>query len=49
MDKFINVKLLANPLNWLVVWMMVILSAVLGHFILTGAGVEHTPTKTETR
>jgi hypothetical protein len=43
MNKIINVPLLSNPLNWLVVWMMVILAAILGHFILSWAGVSHTP------
>lgn len=46
MDKFINVKVLANPLNWLVVFAILMLLSVFGHFVLTWAGVSHTPDET---
>jgi hypothetical protein len=43
MNKIINVQLIANPFNWLTVWLMVILMSIFGHFVLTWAGVSHTP------
>lgn len=43
MNKIVNVELLTNPFNWLIVWLMVILMSIFGHFVLTWAHVSHTP------
>lgn len=39
----VNTELMKNPLNWLTIWAMILIAAVAGHFILTWAGVSHTP------
>lgn len=38
MDRFINFKLLASPLNWVVIITMLILSGIAGHLALQLAG-----------
>jgi hypothetical protein len=44
MDKFINLKLMANPLNWatLALWLFA------GAMVLAGAGITLAPTQTNT-
>lgn len=37
--KIVNGSLLANPLNWLIVWLMLIVAAMAGHLLLDAAGV----------
>jgi hypothetical protein len=38
MDKIINKGLIANPLNWLTVFAMVLIASILGHQLLALAG-----------
>lgn len=39
--QIVNVPLLRNPLNWAIVWLMVFIAAIAGHFLLSGAGVSN--------
>lgn len=40
MDKFINIKLLGHPMNWLVIFLMLVIAAIAGHEILSLAQIE---------
>jgi hypothetical protein len=40
MDKVINLPMLLHPLNWLIVFMMLVIAAIAGHELLSLAGVE---------
>jgi hypothetical protein len=42
MDKFINVKLLSHPLNWLTIFLMLVIAAIAGHEVLSLAKIEPT-------
>jgi len=46
MDKIINLALLKQPLNWIIVLLMVILAGTAGHFALSWLG--HEPATTAT-
>ena len=35
MDKIINVRLLSHPLNWLTIFLMLVLTAIAGHEIMS--------------
>lgn len=39
MDKFINLKLASHPMNWLTVWLMLIIAGAIGHMLLSLLGV----------
>lgn len=39
----VNTAILKNPLNWLIVWLMLLIAAFGGHFILTLAGYSPEP------
>ena len=36
----VNVPLMKNPLNWVIVTMMLILAGIAGHYVFTLAGIE---------
>jgi hypothetical protein len=38
--KLINVALLKNPMNWLIVLLMLVLAGIAGHMLLELAGME---------
>jgi hypothetical protein len=38
--KVINWKMVENPLNWIIVLLMLILAGIAGHLILSWAGIE---------
>ena len=40
MDKFINVNLITHPLNWLIIFLMLVIAAIAGHELLTFFGTE---------
>lgn len=40
MDSVINVKLLSHPMNWLTVFLMLVIAAIAGHKILELAQIE---------
>jgi hypothetical protein len=40
MDDFINLNLLSHPMNWLIVFLMLVIAAVAGHEILSLVKVE---------
>jgi hypothetical protein len=45
--KLLTVKTVANPLNWIIVLLMLILAGVGGHFLLSWFGIEpSTPSQT---
>lgn len=48
MDSIINLNLLKNPLNWIIVLLMVILAGAAGHFALSWLGVEPATASTST-
>lgn len=35
MDSFINIKLLAHPMNWLIILLMLTIAAIAGHELLS--------------
>jgi hypothetical protein len=39
--KIVNEKLLSHPLNWAIVWLMLLIAAFGGHFVLRFAAVEN--------
>lgn len=38
--KIVNGGLMKNPINWLIVWFMLLIAGMAGHFILRAANVE---------
>lgn len=40
MPKLVNTALLRNPMNWLVVLLMLVLAGIAGHLALSLAGVQ---------
>jgi hypothetical protein len=38
--RFLNVELLSHPVNWLTVFMMLVIAAIAGHELLTLAQLE---------
>jgi hypothetical protein len=47
--QIVNGALLKNPLNWLTVWLMLLIAAFAGHFFLRWAQVENPHDQTETQ
>lgn len=39
--KVVNTKLLSHPLNWLVVWSMLLVLAYLGHLVISFVTGQH--------
>lgn len=42
MDKIINVRLLSHPMNWLTVFLMLVIAAIAGHEVLSLVQIEPT-------
>lgn len=40
MDKFINLRLLSHPINWLTIILMLVIAGIGGHLLLSLVGVE---------
>lgn len=40
MDKIINVRLLMHPMNWLTIFLMLVIAAIAGHEILSLVQIE---------
>jgi hypothetical protein len=40
MDSIINLNFLSHPLNWLIIFLMLVIAAIAGHELLSLAGVE---------
>ena len=40
MDTIINMKLLSHPLNWLIIFLMLVIAAIAGHELLSLFGTE---------
>ena len=40
MNKFINLDLLSHPLNWLIIFLMLVIAAIAGHELLSLFGTE---------
>jgi hypothetical protein len=40
LENFINLKLLAHPMNWLVILFMLVIAAIAGHEILSLVKIE---------
>lgn len=40
LDTFVNLKLASHPLNWLIVFLMLVIAAIAGHELLSLFGSE---------
>lgn len=40
MDKIININLISHPLNWLIIFLMLVIAAIAGHELLSLFGTE---------
>lgn len=37
--KIVNGPIMAHPLNWLIIWLMVISAAIAGHLVMDACGI----------